>query len=89
MKTITKMIEVTPYVVICEFNNGEIRRINLQPIIEKYSITSPDLYGKLQDIDYFKQVYLESYGTLTWPNEMELDPDNLFMISEPIEPYGI
>jgi hypothetical protein len=61
--------------------------INLQPMIEKYGSSSPDYYGKLKDVAYFNRVYLESYGTFAWPNELELDPDNLYILSEPIEKY--
>jgi hypothetical protein len=40
------------------------------------------LISKLSDPNYFKTVKLDSYGTLTWDNGVDFDPDNLYRLSE-------
>ena len=79
---IKNIIQVRDYVVICEFNTGETRTVNLKEIIEKYRRINDGLISKLSDPNYFKTVKLDSYGTLTWDNGVDFDPDNLYLISE-------
>ncbi|PSL29221.1 DUF4160 domain-containing protein [Dyadobacter jiangsuensis] len=82
------IIQVRDYAVTCEFNNGEIRSVNLKEIIEKYRKINDGLISKLSDQNYFKTVKLDSYGTLTWDNGVDFDPDNLYRMSEKeIAPY--
>lgn len=85
---IKNIIQVRDYAVTCEFNNGEIRSVNLKEIIEKYRKINDGLISKLSDQNYFKTVKLDSYGTLTWDNGVDFDPDNLYRMSEKeIAPY--
>ena len=79
---IKKIINVEGYSVICLFNTAEVRTINLEKIIEKYRKSNDGLISKLSDLNYFKTVSLDSYGTLTWDNGVDFDPDNLYKISE-------
>ena len=82
MHYIKNIIQVRDYVVICEFNTGETRTVNLKEIIEKYRRINDGLISKLSDPIYFKTVKLDSYGTLTWDNGVDFDPDNLYLMSE-------
>ena len=79
---IKNIIQVRDYVVICEFNTGETRTVNLKEIIEKYRRINDGLISKLSDPNYFKTVKLDSYGTPTWDNGVDFDPDNLYLMSE-------
>lgn len=79
---IKNIIQVHGYAVTCEFNTGETRTVNLKEIIEKYRMINDGLISKLSDPNYFKTVKLDSYGTLTWDNGVDFDPDNLYHISE-------
>lgn len=80
---IKQIIGVTDYAVTCVFNTDEVRTVNLQEVIEKYRRINDGLISRLSDPDYFKSVKLDSYGTLTWDNGVDFDPDNLYQISEP------
>lgn len=79
---IKNIIQVRDYTVTCEFNTGEIRTVNLKEIIEKYRAVNDGLISKLSDMNYFKTVKLDSYGTLSWDNGVDFDPDNLYRMSE-------
>ena len=79
---IQKIINVEEYSVVCLFNTAEVRTINFQAIIEKYKKINDGLISKLSDLNYFKTVTLDSYGTLIWDNGVDFDPDNLYNISQ-------
>ena len=59
-----EIIEVKPYEVICKFNNGEMRQINMQPII----LSSNDFVNKqkLLEPNFFKQAAIGAFGQLYW-----------------------
>ena len=78
---IKKIISVSDYHITCLFNTGEVRVINLQNIIEKYKKVNDGLISQLADPEYLKLVQLDSYGTLTWENGVDFDPDNLYKMS--------
>jgi Protein of unknown function (DUF2442) len=78
---IQKIINVEEYSVICLFNTAEVRTIDFRAIIEKYKKINDGLVSKLADINYFQTVRLDSYGTLSWDNGVDFDPDNLYHIS--------
>jgi hypothetical protein len=78
---IKKIISVNEYHITCLFNTGEVRVVNLQNIIEKYKKVNDGLISQLADPEYFKLVQLDSYGTLTWENGVDFDPDNLYKMS--------
>jgi hypothetical protein len=79
---IKKIIEVRDYAVTCVFNTDETRTVNLKELIEKYRRINDGLISRLSDPDYFKTVQLDSYGTLTWDNGVDFDPDNLYSMSQ-------
>ena len=79
---IKKIVAVQDFKVSCLFNTGETRTVDLRPIIEKYSKIQDGLVSKLADTNYFRKVKLDSYGTLSWDNGVDFDPDNLYKMSE-------
>ncbi|MGG7665842.1 DUF2442 domain-containing protein [Dyadobacter sp. BHUBP1] len=79
---IKNIIQIHDHAVTCEFNTGEIRTVDLKEVIEKYQRINDGLISKLSDPNYFKTVKLDSYGTLTWDNGVDFDPDNLYRMSE-------
>ena len=81
---IKKIIKVNDYTIVCKFNTGEVRKIDLQNKIRRLAEISPELCGKLMDKSYFKRVKLDSYGTLCWDNKVDFCPDVLYSISRPV-----
>lgn len=58
--------------VICDFNTGETKLIDIRPSMK-------GVLEKLKDPEFFKQVYVdEAAGTIAWPDELHLDPETLY-----------
>ena len=80
---IKKIMAVEPYSVVCKFNSGETRKINLQNKVKLLAAKFPELFSILLDKNYFKSVKLDSYGTLCWDNGVDFCPDDLYDLSQP------
>jgi hypothetical protein len=78
---ITKIINVNSYKIVCEFNSEEVREIDFTTLVEKYKTTNPLFLGRLADFTFFKNVQLDTYGTLVWNNEIDFCPDVLYSMS--------
>ena len=59
------------YVLWLQFQDGETRSINFQPLIGK-GVSTP-----LLDKDYFKQVAIDNGGGIEWPNGFDFCPNYL------------
>lgn len=81
---IKKIIAVEPFTIVCKFNTGGLRKIDLRNKIKRYASTSPKLFNPLLSKDYFIKVKLDSYGTLCWDNEVDFCPDVLYKMSHPV-----
>ncbi len=57
-----------------KFSDGSVRRFDMKPYL-KY-----DVFGKLNDLTYFKNVKL-AFGTVQWPHEEDIAPETLFLES--------
>ena len=53
------------------FENSAIKRFDVKPLL------SEGVFQKLQDFKIFQQVR-NSYGTVEWPEEIDICPDTLF-----------
>jgi hypothetical protein len=81
---IKKIITVNnDFSVVCLFNNDETRIINLSDWITQFRQANDGWASKIADINYFKKVQLDSYGTLKWDNDLDFCPDVLYEMSEP------
>ena len=69
--------------VVCLFNTNEMRLIDLSDWVEKFKKANDGWASKISDINYFKKVALDSYGTLTWDNQLDFDADVLYEMSKP------
>ncbi len=84
------------------FNNGENRLLDFERIFKEWEIGGDDIEYLLLKPGEFKKVELRNY-TLSWNNipvklmaedgseeihPYELSPDELFRLSEPVEPSG-
>lgn len=63
---------VGPYMLGLRFQDGTEQQIDLRPILEG------EVFGALQDLQLFNAVALDrTFGTLTWPNGADFDPETL------------
>ncbi|MBE9117003.1 DUF2442 domain-containing protein [Lusitaniella coriacea LEGE 07157] len=84
-----KVIQVEPldnYQLRLTFSNGEIRRFDVTPYLDK------GIFTELQNVEYFQQVHL-SFGSVQWSHEQDFSRDTLYLTSqledqtvEPISP---
>ena len=76
MKLAPRMVAVValaPYVVRCTFADGEVRDVNMEPILEG------PVFGPLRDPARFAQAFLdEDSHTLAWPGEIDLDREVIY-----------
>jgi len=59
------------------FKNGEIKRFDMRPY-HGYPAFSP-----LQNIGFF-QLAKADHGTVTWPQNIDFDPDTLYLDSQSV-----
>ena len=68
---IVKAEYVEDYVLRLTFNNGEIRLMDFEPLMDK------GVCKKLRDLDYFKSFTLDPF-TVDWNNEIAFAPRLLY-----------
>lgn len=75
--SVTDVQPVGDYNLILTFENGERRRMDMKPYLEQ------GLFQELKDPEMFYSVRV-SFDTIEWANEADLDPELLYLNSEPI-----
>lgn len=95
MHKITKIIFQDPFKILCWFENGEKRIVDLEEILDKNN-----KYGKkIFEGNTFKQVQIDPFGGLYWdgiaemkdwdgntiPCEYDVSPELIYMKSTPAE----
>jgi hypothetical protein len=81
MFRVTEAIPEVDFSLQLRFSNGELRRFDIRPYLDK------GVFVRLQDYDQFCQVKVVG-GTVEWFGEIDLCPDTLFEKSEPIVDQG-
>jgi hypothetical protein len=75
-----RVVEVKPnpdYSLILKFTNGEVRRFDVRPYLEKGD------FKELKDVHLFNSVK-PSLGSIQWLNGLDLCPDTLYLDSLPL-----
>jgi Protein of unknown function (DUF2442) len=66
-------IPLDPYVVRVVFADGEVRDVDIKPLLDG------PVFGPLRDAAMFARVDVDALGdTITWPTVADLDPDVLY-----------
>jgi hypothetical protein len=73
---IVAVIAHDDYALLLTFYNGEIRHFDMKPYLV-YPAFEP-----LRQIAFFKLARV-SHGTVTWPKEIDFDPDTLYLEGRP------
>lgn len=66
------------HILLLTFTNGETRRFDIAPYLG-YAAFEP-----LRQISFFK-LARAGHGTVTWPNDIDFDPDTLYLEGQPVE----
>ena len=59
------------------FKNGEVKRFDMRPYLG-YPVFSP-----LQNVGFF-QLARADHGTVAWPQDIDFDPDTLYLDSQSV-----
>jgi hypothetical protein len=65
----------SPYKFIVTFTNGKVKVFDLQPYLH-YPVYQP-----LQNENFCSKATVQ-YGTIVWDEEIDIDPDRLFLESK-------
>lgn len=58
--------------LLLDFDNQERKFVDIKPVMK-------GILKQLEDPQFFEQVHVDrELGTVTWPGELDLDPDNLY-----------
>ena len=76
MLKIEKILDIKPYTIVCKFNNGIEKKINVTPLIQLHS----HLEGieKLKDELIFNSAKIGIFGELYWENIITGDDNTLW-----------
>lgn len=81
---ITAVRVLSRYVVELTFETGEVRVIDLEPLLE-----GPAFEQLRHDYDLFRGVGVDpEAGTSVWPNGADISPRTLYSRSRPAVPHG-
>jgi hypothetical protein len=82
---IKEIVGYNNFELVLLFNNNEIRKINFEPKLKEWTTSPQSKFGQLLNLDLFKTVKLdEEMETLIWENGIDLCPNVLYEMSEPI-----
>ena len=57
--------------MLVDFSNGERRLFDLKPLLSR------KCYARLTDPVFLSRVFIQ-YGCVTWPGDIDIDPDWLY-----------
>ncbi len=57
--------------ILVTFSNGEVRLFDLKPLLSR------KCYARLNDKVFLSQASVQ-YGCVTWPDDIDIDPDWLY-----------
>jgi hypothetical protein len=95
MRKIVEIKVLQPYLIVCKFDNGETRMLNLEEVMDKNGPLSKQVF----EGEKFKEVQIGDSGELFWlgiaemktkegdtiPCEYDICPDFAYMNSIPLE----
>jgi len=85
MHLIKEIKGVNNFELILLFNNNEIRKVNLEPKLREWTSSSQSKFGQLLNTSFFNTVRLgKEMETIVWENGIDLCPNVLYDISEPL-----
>ncbi len=70
-------VRVKPeYRLLLEYENGEARLFDASPYLDR------GVFTRLKEPKLFAQARIE-FGTVTWPGELDIAPETLYLRSQP------
>lgn len=69
---VTKVVPMSDYVIVAEFETGEVRRFDMRPYLDYPA------FAALKDMGLFMRAQV-AHGTVVWSEEIDLSPDTLYL----------
>ena len=83
---IKKIVDIDRLNLSLEFDSGQIRAVNFEPIFKKWSSTPESKFRELLDFSNFRRVHVHpEWETIYWDNGVDLDPNVLYDMSTPVQ----
>ena len=73
------VVEVRPlegYRVFLKFDDGLQGEVDLQPLLDPFD----GVFEPLRDHTRFREVFIDSGGTIAWPNGADIAPETLYAL---------
>ena len=93
MFKVKKIVEVTPYSIVCELNNGIFKKLDILPLIEKHSNFNG--IDQLKNKSTFESVAVGEMGEIFWENiitfsnnekwNYDISPEYIYNFGLPLE----
>ena len=77
-----KVITSTDFTLIVEFENGELRRINIRDFLTSTGTKAQEIKN---NIKLFQSAFVEDGAAISWPNKISIDPDHIYESGEVIQ----
>jgi len=85
MKSIKKICDIKPYKLTLEFNDNEVRVVDLEADFKKWSRSPQSKFRQLLNPVEFNKVKLnKEIESIYWDNGIDLCPDVLYAIGRTI-----
>lgn len=90
-RRITKVVPMNDHTLTLSFDNGEVRRYDMSPLLREGTVFAP-----LREWENFRRVYLDEDHCVSWDidpntdsrrvwsNKVDLSPDNCYVDSVPL-----
>ena len=82
---IVQILDVSPYLITCLFDNGEKRCVDFSDYL--FSNSSHRLVSPLLSKAYFMNVSIDEVGGLVWPNGFDCSARKIYYWEEESVPY--
>jgi Protein of unknown function (DUF2442) len=80
---IASVAPLEPYVVRVHFENGEVRDVDIEPLLDGVA------FRALRDPAAFVRVRVDEHsGSIAWANGADLDPDVIYGVAPPARQPG-
>ena len=77
MVSVVRVVPRENYQLEVEFSTGEVRLFDVRPYLDK------GIFSLLKDQPLFARAYV-AFGTVCWPNDLDIAPETLYVKSVPI-----
>lgn len=67
---------IKDYIIEVKFNDGSVRKVNLEPYTKRQGI-----FSQLKSKEYFRRFFID-LNTLCWPNGADIAPERLYELNE-------